>query len=158
MAYDLSRVAPVQSDLTKEDLGCQIIRGYTQAQKVNEKVAVGVSLVTGEWGVKTADGMVRPAVESSNMSLLVIGGLERFDAIANKAVTCVEMSSLRVKTDKFALNGQYSVGVELTVRNLGAGEACVSPAATGDFVVAKVVEAGNGYIVYDVLPVIVKKA
>jgi len=158
MGYDTSRVAPISEDLTKEDLSCQIVRGYSLANKVAESFQKGTVLVSGEWAVKTANGMERPGVASSNMSMLVIGGTERFDSQATGKVTVIQSSQVQVKTNKFAEQGTYAEGTELTVKNLGAQEAIVSPATAGDYIVAKVLECGNGFLVYETVPVIVKKA
>ena len=154
---DLTRVAPIKEDLTKEDLSCQVVRGYERAIKVSEPIAPGTVILTGEWGVKTASGMTRPGIQSSIMSMFVIGGTERFDSVATGTVTTIQTSMVQVKTNKFSELGQYDVGVELTVKSLGTNFAGVSPAASGDYIVGKVQATGNGWIQYEVLPVIVQK-
>ncbi len=159
MNFNNGLVAPIAQDLTKEDLNLQIIRGYTSGMdRVDTKLVPGVELFTGEWGVIGADGIARPGVTSNAMTYLVIAGSERSDVRGTGKVTVAKGKVLTVKTSRRALNATYVPGTELTVKDLGNGEAVVSPAAKGEWVVAKVLEDGGDFIVFETYANAVKMA
>lgn len=159
MDFNNGLVAPIAQDLTKEDLNLQIIRGYTSGMdRVDEKFAPGTQLFTGEWGVLTADGLVRPDVTPSNMTYLVIAGSERSDVRATGKATVAKGKVLTVKTARYNKSASYAPGVELTVKNLGNGEAVVTPAAKGEWCVAKVLEDAGSYLVFETYANAVKMA
>jgi hypothetical protein len=154
-----SRIVPVQEDLTKEELRLSVLRGLENCFRVDKKLSVGESIELGEWGVLQNDGtMARPGATPVASTYLVFCGSERFDSMATGQVTLIMNSNCIVKSNRFNQAGSYSVGSELTVKDLGAGEAQVTPAANGEFVFGKVVEVGSGYLVYEVFAAPHKKA
>ena len=145
-----SRIVPVQEDLTLEDLRLSIQRGLEKMFRVDKKYAPGVTLELGEWGVLQNDGTVaRPGATPVAETYLVFCGTERFDARATGQVTLLMNSNLIVKSSRFEPDS-YAVGMALCVKNLGADAAHVSPASAGEFVCGKVLEVGNGCLVYEV--------
>ena len=154
-----SRIAPIQEDLTTEELRLSVIRGIENMFRVDKKLASGESLELGEFGVLKDDGSVeRPGATPSAASYLVFCGSERFDSKATGQVTLIMNSNCIVKSSRFNQAGSYSVGTELAVKDLGAGEAHVTPASNGEFCVGKVVEVGSGYLVYELFAAPRKKA
>ena len=144
------RTVPVQEDLTTDDLRCSIIRGLETMSRVDKKLAPGVQLLSGQWGVLQPDGTISlPGSSSAASSYLVFLGTDRFDVKATGAVTVIMNSPIIVKSSTYNVMGSYSVGTYLTVK----GGVVVTPAASGDFVVGKVTEIGQGYLVYEVVPV-----
>ena len=155
---DASRIVPVSEDLTQAELGLSIIRGNEKMFRIDKKLAPSVSLVAGEFGVLQNDGTVaRPTATPVAETYLVQAGSDRFDSHATGQVTLIMNSNIIIKTNQFYAGGSYVAGTMLTVKNLGAGQACVSPAGVDEFVVGKVIEAGQGYLVAEIFPVVVKK-
>ncbi|NDC22586.1 MAG: hypothetical protein EBZ49_00425 [Proteobacteria bacterium] len=152
------RTVPVGEDLTSESLALSVVRGMERAHRVDHKAHAGLSLAAGEWGVLGNDGTVsRPGTSSVANTYLCLAGTDRFDAKATGNVTLAVSSPLVVKSNKYHVGGSYAAGTLLTVKDLGGGEASVSPAADGDHVVAMVVSVGSGYLVYQVVPTPFKK-
>lgn len=154
MATSISdiRTAPVGEDLTLESLSLSVIRGIEKMFRVDHKSANGLSLDQGEWGVLQSDNTVaRPGTSSDISTYLCFCGTNRFDAKATGQVTLIMNSSIIVKTNHFNAAGSYVVGTELTVKSLGTGNAGVTPAANGEFVLAKVTQVGQGYLVYETM-------
>lgn len=146
------RTVPVGEDLTKESLAFSVIRGLATMNRVDKKVAPGVSLVAGEWGVLQNDGtMARAGATAVPNTYPVFAGTDRFDAHATGNVTLVMASKIIVKTNKYDVGGSYAAGVGLTVKDLGLGESMMTPSSGPDPVLARVIEVGDGYIVYEVL-------
>lgn len=159
IGIDTARVVPVSEDLTTEELGLSIVRGFDKMFRVDKKIGVGVDLVAGEWGVLGDDGMVsRPTTTPVANTYLVQAGTDRFDARATGQVTLIMNSNIIVKSNKFNTAGSYAAGVLLTARDTGTGAAVVTPAGAGEFVVGKVVEFANGILTYEVFPVVAKMA
>lgn len=153
-----SNLVPLQQDLTKESLSLSILRGIESMFRVDKKLAPGVELTLGEWGVLESDGTVgRPGATPVANTFLVFCGTERYDVHATGQVTLIMNSNVIAKTDKFA-PASYLVGDEMTVKDLGAGQAILTKALAGEYVLARVVEVGNGYIVVDVVAAPFKKA
>jgi len=158
VGIDTARTVPVTEDLTTRELGLSILRGTEKMFRVDKKLGTGVQLVAGEWAVLNDDGTLsRPGATPVAATYLVMSGTDRFDVHATGQATIIMNSNLIVKSNKFHVGGIYAAGVLLTVKNLGIGEAVVSPAGATDFVVGKVIEAGQGYLVYETSPVIVQK-
>lgn len=146
------RIAPVGEDLTKESLGLSIIRGIEKMFRVDHKLASGVALASGEFGVLQNDGtVVRPGATPVANTYLCFLGSERFDVKATGKVTLIQNSSIIVKTSKYDVSGSYHVGSFLTVKDRGHGEADVTVGAAGEFAVGKVSEVGQGYLVYELI-------
>ena len=158
VGIDTSRVVPVTEDLTTRELSLAILRGSEKMFRVDKKLGTNVELLQGEWAVLQSDGtLARPSATPVAESYLVMSGTDRFDVHATGQATLIMNSNIIVKSNKFYNGGVYDVGTLLTVKDLGAGQAVVSPAGVGEFVVGKVVEAGQGYLIYEVFPVVVKK-
>lgn len=150
VAINAARMSPVSEDLTLESLGLSILRGFEKAHRVDRPLASGQSLVGGEWGVLGNDGnMSRPGATPSINSYLVFAGSDRFDSHATGQVTTIQASMLIVKTDNFDTNASYVVGDYLCVKSLSANFAGVTKASSAELCVAKVVEVGDGYLVYE---------
>jgi hypothetical protein len=145
------RTVPVTEDLTTEDLKLSIIRGLENMYRVDKKVADGEIFEKGEWAVLGDDNTVsRPTASPVANTFLVFAGTDRFDAEATGQVTLVGGGAPWVKTTQFDAGGSYNVGTLLTVKDLGGGEAVVTPAAGAEAVLAEVIEVGDGYLVYQV--------
>jgi len=158
IGIDTNRTVPVAEDLTTRDLSLAILRGTERMFRVDKKLGTSVQVVAGEWAVLQSDGtLARPGATPVAETYLVFAGTDRFDAHATGQATLIMNSNIIVKSNRFYALGTYDVGTLLTVKDLGAGEAIVSPAANGEFVVGKVIEVGTGYLVYEVFSVVVKK-
>lgn len=158
IGIDTNRVVPVTEDLTTRELSLSIIRGAEKMFRVDKRLGTGVELLAGEWAVLQSDGtLARPSTTPVAETYLVMSGTDRFDVHATGQATLIMNSNIIVKTNKFYSAGIYDVGTLLTAKSLGLGEAVVSPAGAGEFVVGKVIEAGVGYLVYEVFAVVVKK-
>ena len=155
----IGNIVPLQEDLTKEELRLSILRGIENAFRVDKKLASGESLELGEFGVlQNDDTMARPGATPSAATYLVFCGSERYDSHATGQITLIMNSNLIAKTSRYNQAGSYSVGTELTVKDLGAGQASLTPASNGEFVLAKVNQVGSGYLVYELLSSPHKKA
>lgn len=145
-------LVPVKEDLTKEDLRLAITRGFENMFRKDHKLAPNTELLLGEWGVVGDDGMVsRPAATPSRSTYLVLCGTERSDVHATGQVTLIKNSNVIAKSTRYNVAQTYSVGMELTVKNLGAGEAGLTPAAAGEPVLATVEALGDGFIEFAVV-------
>jgi hypothetical protein len=145
----MGNVVPVATDLTLPESRLNILRGFEKMHRVDHKIGAGVSLELGDWAVLNNNGeLVAPGATSVANTYPVIAGNDRFDSKITGQATVVMNSPIIAKTAKMVA-GSYNVGSELTVKNLGAGEKILSIAAVGDYVLARVVEVGNGYIVFE---------
>lgn len=158
VTVDEARTVPVQEDLTTEELSLAVLRGNESMHRVDKKLSAGVSLLTGEWAVLSNGELVRPNTTPVANTYLVMSGTDRFDVKATGKATLIMNSNVIVKSNKYNQGGSYSSGTLLTVKNLGSGEAVVTPASNGEFVLAKVQEVGQGYLVYEVFPAGFKKS
>jgi hypothetical protein len=157
VGIDTNRVVPVTEDLTTRELSLSILRGTEKMFRVDKRLGTGVNLLQGEWAVLESGGtLARPSATPVAETYLVMSGTDRFDVHATGQATIIMNSNLIVKSNKYYTSGVYDVGTLLTVKNLGLGEAVVSPASVGEFVVGKVIEAGQGYLVYETVPVVTK--
>lgn len=140
-------LVPVKEDLTTEDLRLAITRGLPDMKRKDHKLADGVELLLGEWGVVGDDGIVsRPSATPSRSTFLVFCGTERSDVHATGQVTLIKHSNIIAKSKRYNVSGTYTVGTELTVKDLSNGEAGLTPAASGEAVLAIVESHGQGYI------------
>lgn len=144
------RTVPVGEDLRTESLGLSILRGLEKMHRVDKPLAAGESVVAGEWAVLGADGnLSRPGSTPSINTYLVFAGSDRFDSHATGQATLIMASQLLVKTNNYDTGANYTVGDYLSSKSLGSGFAGVTKATSGEFCVAKVVEVGDGYLVYE---------
>lgn len=158
IGIDTSRVVPVTEDLTTSELSLSFLRGTEKMFRCDRKLAGGANLLSGEWAVLGTDNTLsRPGTVPVAATYLVMAGTDRFDVQATRQATIIMNSNIVVKSDRFNKAGTYAVGTELTVKNLGAGEAVVTPASVGEYVFGKVSEVGQGYLVYEVFTSIFKK-
>jgi hypothetical protein len=150
------RTVPVGEDLSKSDIHFQVVRGFEQMKRADVPVLNNsVALTTGEWAVlDTATGKAkRPSTSPVGHSYPVFSGTDRFDARATGAVTLIMNSLIVVKSDKYDLTAApYTVGDYLTVKSLGGGEAQVTKQSGTEPKLARVLEVGTGYLVYETLP------
>lgn len=152
VTVDEARTVPVQEDLTTEELSFAVLRGFENMHRVDKKLSSGVSLLTGEWAVLSSGELVRPSTTPVAATYPVLSGTDRFDVKATGKATLIMNSNVVVKSNKFNASGSYAEGTLLTVKDLGSGEAVVTPASNGEFVLAKVQEVGQGYLVFEVFP------
>jgi hypothetical protein len=144
-------IVPVSSDLTLEDLSLSILRGLENMHRVDKKRASGVDFLKGEWAVVQDDGtLARPASVPVRNTFLVFAGSDRFDAAATGQCTIIMSSSILVKTNRYDTAPTYHVGDQLTVKDLGGGEAFVTKQSGTEAVLAQVEEIGANYLVYSV--------
>lgn len=152
-----ARIAPVTEDLTQPYDDFQVLRGWEKMNRVDKPLAVGASFLPGEWAVLNNTGTLERApaaptnVSPVTMLYLVIAGTDRFDVAANKAATIVMASNIIVRTKKYNTAGVYAVGTLLTVKEYAAGKSDVTPVGAGEPVVARVIEVGTDYLVYETL-------
>lgn len=145
------RVVPVGEDLTKDDLSCQVLRGLEQAHRADVKLAVGASLEKGEFAVLQSDGSAGEASSSASHGYLVFAGSERFDVKASGKVTLLMASKLIVKSSKYDTAASYAVGDSLTVKTTSPGMPALTKQSGDEPAVARVLEVGSGYLVYEIL-------
>lgn len=146
------RVAPIGEDLSTSDLSLDILRGFEKMYRVDKKIATGAFFAKGEWAVLNVDGKAeRPSTTPVGGSYLVLCGTDRFDSRATGQVTLIMSHPVVVKTTHYDVGQTYNVGDYLTVKDLGAGESLVTSWGTGEPKHARVIEVGNGYLVFETL-------
>jgi hypothetical protein len=147
------RTVPVGEDLTKEDLRLSILRGTENMYRVDKPVAAGEDFDQGEWAVLNSEGKCeRPGASAVANTYLVFSGTNRFDSKATGQITLVMSHPIIVKSSYFNPLGDYAVGTPLTVKTIGGGsQAFVTPAETGDTVLARVIESNTNFLVYETL-------
>lgn len=151
-AINPDRIVPVKEDLATPYSAFEIIRGWEKMHRVDKEITDGVEFLEGEWAVLGNNGkLTRPTASPVANSYLVIAGTNRFDVAATGQATIVMASKVIVRTERYDDSGSYNVGDNLTVKNLGGGEAVVTAAGGTDPVLARVVEVGTGYLVYETL-------
>jgi hypothetical protein len=149
-AINPNRIVPVQEDLATPYSVFEIIRGWEKMHRVDKEIADGVSLAQGEWAVLGNNNkLTRPTASPVPNTYLVIAGTDRFDVAATGQATIIMASKVIVRTTRYNDGVSYNVGDYLTVKNLGAGEAYVTLAGGSDPRLAKVVEVGSDYLVYE---------
>jgi len=146
------RIVPVGEDLTQEDLSLSILRGFEKMFRVDKKLATGAVFSKGEWAVLNEDGKAeRPTTSPVGQTYLVLSGTDRFDAYATGQVTLIMSHPIVVKSSLYDRGEDYAVGDYLTVKDLTHGEAFVTLRGTDEPKLARVLEVGNGYLVYETL-------
>ena len=146
------RTVPVGEDLTKEESRLSILRGMEKMFRVDKPLATGVTLGLGEWGVLGTDGKIHRAGASPvEATYLCFCGTDRFDVKATGQVTLVMASQVMAKTSVYNPAPSYAVGDYLTVKAWGAGESSLTLWTSGEVAVAKVVEVGTDFLVYETM-------
>lgn len=146
------RTVPVGEDLTKEEGKLSILRGLENMHRVDKPLADGADFALGEWAVLQADGtLARPGATPVPQSYLVFAGTDRFDVAATGQVTIIMASEVIAKSSQFDSGVSYAVGDALTVKDLGGGEAVLTKQAGTESVLARVLEVGADYLVYQTL-------
>jgi hypothetical protein len=145
------RVAPIGEDLSTSDLSLEVLRGFEKMFRVDKKIAAGAFFAKGEWAVLNVDGKAeRPSTSPAGASYLVLCGTDRFDSRATGQVTLIMSHPVIIKTSNFEMLS-YNVGDYLTVKDLGGGESTVTSWGTGEPKHARILEVGNGYLVFETL-------
>jgi len=146
------RIAPVGEDLTVAEGRLEILRGLEKMYRVDKQYAASVDLGLGEWAVLHADGKAyRAGASPVTSSYLVFGGTDRFDSKATGQVTLIMGSQVIAKTTQYNPGPSYVVGDYLTVKAWAAGKSSLTKQTAGEVAVAKVVEVGTGYLVYETM-------
>ena len=146
------RISPVGEDLTTEENRLSILRGLERMHRVDKPYATGEAFVMGEWAVLNADGKLeRAGATPVPNTYLVFAGTDRFDAKATGQCTILMASQVVAKTSQYDDTASYAVGDYLTVKDLGGGESSVTLHTGGEVAVAKVVEVGAGFLVYETM-------
>ena len=146
------RIVPIGEDLTKEDLSLSILRGLEKCYRADKKIATGAFFTKGEWAVLDSEGKAsRPTTTAVGQTYLVFSGTDRFDARATGQVTLIMSHPIIVKSSLYDTGEDYAVGDYLTVKDLTHGEAFVTKWNSGEPKLARVIEDGNGYLVYETL-------
>jgi len=147
------RVVPVGEDLTTEDLGLSILRGFENMYRVDKKlskVPTPAYFEKGEWAALDSDGKAQRCDTAVGQSYLVLLGTDRFDVKANDAVTLVMSHPIIVKSSKFDGGEDYAVGDYLQAKDCGAYGSVLSLWASG-VKHARVIEVGSGFLIYETL-------
>jgi len=151
MTTIMDRTVPVAEDLTTEEHRLQVLRGLEKAHRVDKPYATGETFEMGEWAVLNADGKCERASATPAVCYLVFSGTDRWDSKATGQVTIFMATQLIVKTTKYDASATYAVNDLLTVKDLGASESHVTRHTAGEVAVAKVVEVGTDYLVYETM-------
>lgn len=155
MAIPQELVAPITEDLRAEDKKFDIVKGIEHINYVDGKWVPGknVAVEEGDWVTKTNDGYDVIAGGNGVPNVYpVVEGNNRYDAIATGNVTVAHGGGFMYETKKF-VPGAYTVGANLTVKDLGGGEKVPSLAGANDAIVARVEEfnAATGVMKISVL-------
>jgi hypothetical protein len=153
MAIAQELVAPITEDLRAEDLKFDIVKGIEHVNYVDGKWVPGAATAVeeGDWVTKTNSGYDVIAAGNGVANVYpVVEGNNRYDAIATGNVTVIEAGGFKYKTKKF-VPGAYTVGMNLTVKDLGAGEMVPSAAGASDAIVARVMSYDAAKGVMDIL-------
>lgn len=147
------RIAPVTEDLTTEELRLSVLRGIERMFRVDKPLASSsVVLELGEWAVLNADGKLERAGATPVVNTYpVFCGTDRYDVAATGQATIIMASQIIAKTSVFNTSLTYSVGDFLTVKDLGGGESRLTKHTANEVAVAKVVEVGADYLVYETM-------
>lgn len=137
MSLPQELVSPITVDLRAEDLKLDIVKGLETVKYIDGKLDAG-DVEQGDWVRKTSTGFAVPQVGNAVAHVFpVVTGNTQFDALATGNVTVAVTGGFIYKTKKFVA-GAYSVGQNLCVKDLGAGEKVPSAAGGSDAVVARV--------------------
>lgn len=146
------RVAPVGEDLTLPEGRLEILRGFENMYRVDKAYGTSQEFALGEWACLHADGKAyRAGAAPVVPTYLVVGGTDRFDAKATGQITMVMASQIMAKTTQYNSALSYVVGDYLTVKNLGGTASRLTKWTAGEVAVAKVVEVGTDFLVYETM-------
>ena len=146
------RVAPVGEDLTLPEGRLEILRGMEKMYRVDKAYGAAQDFALGEWAVLQADGKAYRAGATPVVSTyLVFGGTDRFDSKATGQITLVMASQIMAKTTQYNTLLSYVVGDYLTVKNLGGTASRLTKWTAGEVAVAKVIEVGTDFLVYETM-------
>lgn len=144
-----ARIAPVTEDLTTEDFSLSVLRGLETVHRVDKPNAVGALFAKGEWAVLQNDGtLARAGASPVPNTYPVFCGTDRFDSKATGQSTIL-MGHHVAKTNRYDSTVSYNVGDGLVVKDLGGGESALTKAAGAEVVLARVVEVGDDFLVYE---------
>jgi hypothetical protein len=144
-------IAPIAEDLRKEDLRMDIIKGIEHLKYKDEKFAAGVSCAMGDWLVlNNAGALEAPSATAVPNTYPVVVGNDQYDSQATGQGTILLGGDFVYRTNKFA-PGVYTVGMSLTVKDLGAGEKVPCQAAVNDPILARVYKAPDAKGVIEIL-------
>lgn len=130
------RIAPISEDLRAESLKFDLIKGEEKINYVDGKLDSG-NFEEGDWVIKTSTGFAAPTATASGATFPVVTGNNRYDSLATGNVTVAVGGGFIYKTTKFVA-GSYTVGQNLTVKDLGGGEKIPSAAGGSDAVLGRV--------------------
>jgi len=137
-------IAPISVDLRAEESKLDIIKGLenvsTMAKDEPLAASVVVDIDQGEWMVKSAAGLALPGVVPVANTYPVLTGNTQFDSLATGQLTILIGGGFIYRTTKF-VPGSYTVGQNLTVKDLGAGQRVPSAAGAGEPIVGRVYTA-----------------
>ena len=138
MAEEL--IAPITEDLRADDTRMNIVKGLDRVQSGTDDVPFGASIEAeaGDWMVKDDTGvLVAPTATAVPNTYPVWVGNDQFDAKATGKGTIIVSGGYIYRTSKF-VSASYSVGDNLTVKDLGGGERVPSAAGGADPILARV--------------------
>ena len=134
----LENIAPISVDLRTPDNRMDIIKGIEKLNTQDEKLAAGLQCEQGDWLVLDGSGhLVAPSATAVANTYPLWEGNDQYDSVATGNGTILVSGGFLYRTTKFA-PGSYTVGMNLTVKDLGGGERVPSQAGSGDPVLARV--------------------
>jgi hypothetical protein len=151
MAAEL--IVPLSTDLRKEDLRMDIIKGIEHVSPKDEVMVAGVvsgGCEAGDWLVKGASGLAYPTTTAAANTYPVWVGNDQLDAQATGKATIVVNGGFIYRSTKFVA-GSYTAGQNLTVKDLGGGERIPSAAGGSDPILARVYTAPDAAGVMEIL-------
>ena len=153
MAAKPEIVTPLSVDLRQSDNRMSIVKGMEYLKirdEVMQAAVVAGGCEPGDWLVKGAGGLSYPTVSAVANTYPVWVGNDEFDSQATGHATILIGGGFIYKTHKFAA-GAYVEGMNLTVKDLGAGDKIPSPAGANDPIVARVFTAPDASGVMEIL-------
>jgi len=134
-------IAPITEDLRKEDLRMDIIKGIEHVSYKDEKLTAALLCQAGDWLVLNNSGvLVAPTATAVPNTYPVFVGNDQYDDQATGQATLLISGGFIYRSTKFA-PGSYTAGMNLTVKDLGAGEKVPSQAGVNDPIMARVYKA-----------------
>lgn len=134
-------IAPISVDLRAPDNRMDVIKGIEHVNYKDEALASGLACELGDWLVLDNTGvLMAPTATPVANTYPVFSGNDQYDAQATGQATILISGGFIYRTSKFA-PGIYTAGMNLTVKDLGAGEKVPSQAAGGDPVLCRVYKA-----------------
>jgi hypothetical protein len=139
MAIAQELVAPISVDLRAQDNSFDIVKGIEHINYQDYPLVVPtLNVQPGMWMTLSTAGLVAPATGNAvaNVFPVVVGNNE-YDSIATGDLTVAVGGGFIYRTSQYVA-GSYTVGQNLCVKNLGAGEMVPSAAGGSDAIVARV--------------------